>query len=275
MKALQFLFSSLIQLFLWLVACFCIVLSFLFYFFPNESQQYWDNIKKRWINVYEKKKKSKQYRNFGVKLPKYNIHGIDVSHYQGDINWEEVKKMNIKGDSISFVFIKATEGNNYIDKSFEKNWKEAQSAGLMCGAYHYFKPDIDGKEQAKHFINQVKMTKGNLPPVLDIEEIGEKKWKEVKKELKIWLDLIEKEYNIQPIIYSNRIFLEDNLGEEFKKYIVWVAQYKNLNPPEISFKNWTFWQHSSEGNVNGINFPVDLNVFESENINELKNIRKK
>lgn len=250
-----------------------IIFACFFYFYPNESKIFWDNIKNKWAKT-AYRKPPKKYKNFGVELPKYSIHGIDVSHYQGDIDWEEVKKMKIRGDSITFVFIKATEGTTYFDKYFSKNWKESQKMGLICGAYHYFKPDMSGEQQAKHFIENVKIKKGNLPPVLDIEELGEKKLPEVKKELKIWLNIVEKQYNIKPIIYSNRVFLEDNIGEEFKKYIIWVAQYKNLTPPEVGFQKWTFWQHSAEGNVNGINGNVDLNVFEGNNIEDLKKITK-
>ncbi len=268
-------FTWLFNIFLLIGVFISVVISSFFYFYPYESKIYWDNFLKKWTEKIVNRTPSKKYSNFGVELPKFSIHGIDVSFYQGDIDWEAVKKMKIKGDSITFVFMKATEGNDFSDKFFAKNWKEAQKTGLICGAYHYFKAELSGEEQAKHFIANVKMVKGNLPPVLDIEELGDKKLPELKRELKIWLDIIEKKYKVKPIIYSGRSFLRDNIGEEFKKYIFWVAQYKNLKNPDLIFQKWSFWQHSSEGNINGINGNVDLNVFEGDNIKELIKITQK
>ena len=87
------------------------------------------------------------------------------------MNWKLVKQMDVRGIRIGFVFIKATRDANYVDPQFERNWKNSKKAGLIRGAYHYFNPLLSGKLQAKHFINTVKRQAGDLPPVLDIEDV--------------------------------------------------------------------------------------------------------
>ena len=144
----------------------------------------------------------------------------------------------------------------------------------MRGAYHYFRPDLGGEAQARYFMQHVYMDTGDLPPVLDIEEIRETAPADLRKELLLFLQLLEKEYGVKPIIYTNKNFYETYLGRPFQAYPLWVAQYKNLKTPRIKGKDWIFWQHSYEGTVNGIHAPVDLNVFEND-MQDLKELCKK
>ncbi len=216
--------------------------------------------------------RSNIYQNFRAKLPAdFGIQGIDVSAYQGEINWEAVRKMKVKKDSITFVFIKATEGTRYFDKYFQHNWRESKRVGILRGAYHYFRPDLGGEAQARYFIQHVYAEAGDLPPVLDIEEVRDTPLPTLRKELRIFLDKLESTYKVTPIIYTNRNFYETYLGSAFKKYPLWIAQYKNLKNSRIKDRNWIFWQHSHEGTVNGINTPVDMNVFEGD-LEDLKNV---
>lgn len=241
--------------------------------FPDESLAFVKYARKRVLRVLYPAKPFNSYQTFKVKLPStFGIHGIDVSAYQGEINWEAVKAMKVKTDSISFVFIKATEGLRYFDKYFQQNWQGTKKVGLLRGAYHYFQPHKSGEEQAKYFIQHVYIEAGDLPPVLDIEEVRETPLPTLRKELKIFLKILEEQYGVKPIIYTNKNFYEAHLGKEFNAYPLWVAQYKNLKTPQIKRKDWHFWQHSCEGTVNGINVPVDLNVFESdrEDLNALR-----
>ncbi len=111
-----------------------------------------------------------KYPAFGIDIPAgYEIHGIDVSRYQKNINWDDVKSMQVKNIQIGFVFIKATEGINNVDEQFRRNWLQAEEAGLAKGAYHFFIAGKSGKQQANNFIEIVKLRPGDLPPVLDVE----------------------------------------------------------------------------------------------------------
>jgi lysozyme len=245
------------------------------YQYPQESLAYFQQVRKKVARYFYPPKQTKRYQTFKTRLPtNYSLHGIDVSHYQGNIDWEMVSDMKVGEDSISFAFIKATEGVGYFDKYFLQNWQGSKEAGLVRGAYHYFRPDIGGEEQARHFINHVYLEEGDLPPVLDIEETRDTPSPTLRAEAQKFLDILEKHYNITPIIYTSRVFYQEHLGKAFRRYPLWVAQYKNLKTPKIEGHKWLFWQHSYEATVNGINVPVDLNVFAGE-WQDLKNLCKK
>lgn len=219
---------------------------------------------------------SPSYPTFGIDLPAdYELHGIDVSRHQRDINWEAVSKMKHKDVTIQFAFIKASEGRTVVDEYFAENWKECKKAGIMRGAYHFYRPHLTAEEQAKLFFRQVpKLEKGDLAPVLDIEIYGGGSREVLKKNLKKWLVLVEKHYGVKPIIYTNYTFYKTMLtGKEFKSYPLWIAHYRT---PDLNYKlnDWHFWQHSDRGRVNGIKGDVDFNVFKGE-ISDLKALCKK
>lgn len=204
------------------------------------------------------------YPEFGIDIPpNYSLHGIDVSRYQKTINWGDVKEMNVKNIKIGFVFIKATEGVDMIDPQFQRNWLHAAEENIPKGAYHYFIAGKSGKAQAKNFIEIVKLKKGDLPPVLDVEEAAGKPVNEIREQIKDWLQKIEAEYNVKPIIYSNINFYNTYLKGKFEEYPFWIAHYLQREKPRLGRK-WTFWQHSESGHVNGIKTKVDFNVFSGD-----------
>lgn len=206
------------------------------------------------------------YREFGIPMPThYGIHGIDVSRYQQRISWSAVRNMNVEGIQLDFAFIKATEGSTRVDPYFRRNWQKAKQAGIVRGAYHFFVPGKDGKLQADNFIRTVDLNPGDLPPVLDIEQLGRGGAALLKPELKEWLREIETHYGVKPIIYTNADFYTRNLGSEFDSYPLWVAHYLQQHQPRIRRK-WDFWQHSEKGRVNGILSRVDFNVFNGDTI---------
>ncbi len=201
-------------------------------------------------------------RDFGVQMPQgYQIHGIDVSRYQEEIDWEAAAKMRIKGIQFEFVFMKATEGERHRDRFFQYNWQRAKEQKLIRGAYHFYNPNINSAKQAKLFISQVTLEKGDLPPVLDIEQTGKYTTSNLRKGLKNWLNIIEKEYGLRPIIYTNQNFYRDYLQGHFEEYPCWIARYGGVSPEYPSPEVWSFWQHTDQGLVNGIAGEVDLNVF--------------
>ena len=213
------------------------------------------------------------YPEFGIGIPvNYSIHGIDVSRYQHKISWEEVKTMNVQGISIGFAFIKATEGIGKTDPQYRRNWKKARKNGIIRGAYHFFIASKDGRMQAENFIDKVRLEKGDMPPVLDVEQLMGTSSLLLKKEIKKWLDIVENHYKVKPIIYTNVDFYNRYLGSEFDSYPLWVAHYYETHKPRIK-RGWMFWQHSDNGLVNGIASKVDFNVFNGDSI-EFKNLLK-
>jgi len=189
-----------------------------------------------------------------------NIHGLDVSHHQGKINWKELSRNDIAGEPITFVFIKATEGTTLLDENFNDNFYKARESGFIRGAYHYLSTTSPAAAQAEYFLKQVHLEDGDLPPVLDVEEIGELTPSELRKATLTWLRRVEQEYGVKPILYTSHKFKLDYLNTpEFDEYPYWIAHYyiKQLN-----YKGeWKFWQHTDRGRLKGINGDVDLNVY--------------
>lgn len=190
----------------------------------------------------------------------YSIHGIDISHHQGDIDWEKLSNASVNSEPISFIFIKATEGKDYLDENFNDNFYQAREHGFLRGAYHYFKPNIQASEQAKYFLKQVHLEEGDLPPVLDIEETGSLSPEQLRKASLTWLKIVEKQYKVPPILYTNYKFKKDYLNtKEFDHYPYWIAHYY-VRSLTYSGK-WRFWQHTDCGKLEGIKTKVDLNIY--------------
>jgi lysozyme len=205
-----------------------------------------------------------RYPEFGIVIPSaYEIHGIDVSKYQQTIAWESVRDMQVRDIRIVFAFMKATEGNGNVDSYFKRNWRKSKQAGLVRGAYHFFIASKDGKTQAQNFIKRVELESGDLPPVLDVEQNYGTSASQLRKEVKAWLETVETYYGVRPIIYTNVDFYKHYLKGHFDDYPLWVAHYLQPNKPRIS-RDWSFWQHSEEGRVNGIIPKVDFNVFNGD-----------
>ncbi len=206
------------------------------------------------------------YRDFGIDLPAgYSIHGIDVSRHQEKINWPAVQQMEAEGIQIKFAFIKATEGVTLVDKNFSTNWKGAKNAGIIRGAYHYFLASKDGDLQAKNFLKTVRLQAGDLPPVLDVEELNGVSPNVLRDRMQAWLQAIHDAYGVDPIIYSSADFYNKYLDGYFPANPVWVAHYFEKMQPRVH-ADWIFWQHSSEGHVRGISEKVDFNVFAGDSM---------
>ena len=204
------------------------------------------------------------YEAFGIPMPaRYEIHGIDVSRYQQRIQWDAVKKMKGGNVKIGFAFIKATEGNTRVDPFFKRNWERSQEAGVVRGAYHFFLVHKDAEKQANNIIKNVKLQSGDLPPVLDVEVTFKKSSDQIRQSVKQWLDITEAHYGVKPIIYTNADFYKRHLQGHFDDYPLWVAHYLQPHQPRIS-RDWSFWQHSEQGRVNGILSKVDFNVFNGD-----------
>lgn len=216
------------------------------------------------ITWYVNRPRFVRYKAFGIALPvNYDIHGIDVSHYQSNIDWDAVKGMQDKNVKIGFAFIKSTEGISNVDDKFRRNWINAGEAGMARGAYHFFVPSKSGKAQAESFIENVTLKKGDLPPVLDIERTYGASQENIQQRAKDWLVMVEKHYKVKPIIYTNVAFYDNFLAGQFDDYPLWVAHYLVKDKPRIK-RNWHFWQHNETGHVSGIDAYVDFNVFNGD-----------
>lgn len=212
-------------------------------------------------------------KTYGTCIPKgYSVYGVDISHHQGDIDWERFKKENPKDNPITFVYMKACEGSDHKDTRFDNNWQQAKKHGFTRGAYHYFSPYSTGLEQANMFINTVRIEKGDLPPVIDVEEKPEDKTLFIQ-ELKIFIAKIEEHYGMKPVIYSGKKYKKRYLNDKyFDRYPTWIAHYY-VDTLEVD-QTWTFWQCSDRGRIPGIGRNVDINIFNGK-IEELAKFKKR
>lgn len=186
------------------------------------------------------------------------VYGIDVSEYQGTIDWDLVKTVE---DSfpVSFVFVRATAGKDRVDKRFKENWNHSKNK-VIRGAYHYYRPNENSLQQANLFIKTVRLESGDLPPVLDIENLPKtQSMDSLKVGLKRWLHRVEQHYKVRPIIYSGERYYQDFLKKDFPEYTFWIANY-NFWVESIS-PDWLFWQFSEKAKVSGIKGGVDVNIY--------------
>ena len=190
------------------------------------------------------------------------IFGIDVSHHQGDINWNKVKKW--KDKSIQFVYIKATEGATLVDKTYEKNFKGAKENNILTGSYHYFRTTSSVKDQFKNFIQTISKEDQDLIPMIDVEE--KKNWNntEFHKNFKEFLGLIENHFGQKPMIYTVNSFYNINLSGKYNDYHFLIGRYGKNSPNMRDKSNWTIWQFSETGKVDGIPKMVDIDVINSK-----------
>lgn len=197
----------------------------------------------------------------------YPVMGVDVSRYQGNIDWDTIAAQNV-----TFAFIKATEGSSHFDPCFAYNWKEARNSGIYVGAYHFFSFESSGETQARNFIDTVGTLNGALPPVVDLEFYGDYTAKPLpKKETRQILDALleglEDYYGVKPIIYTTtRAYYSYILGGGYGEYPLWMRD--TYMKPVVS---WEFWQYSDKGSLEGYDglqadhteMCIDLNVYHS------------
>ena len=191
----------------------------------------------------------------------YEIHGIDISHYQGKIDWEQLKNAMIKGCPVRFVIIKSTEGSSQLDENFRENFNQVRDFGFIRGVYHFWSNKSTAREQAYYFLDQVHLTDGDLPPVLDIEhKPADKSVEDFQRDVLTWLHIVEDKYHAKPIIYTYYKFKEQYLSAPvFEDYPYWIAHYY-VNKVQYKGK-WKFWQHTDVGKLPGIKGYVDFNIY--------------
>ena len=198
------------------------------------------------------------------------IVGIDVSMHNKKVDWQAVKKANI-----SFAFAKATEGGDFVDKTFATNWLQMKQAGISRGAYHFFRPLKTGEQQADNFLKTLgNLEVSDLSPVVDLEQFPEsvaKQWKTISLNQSIdrvqkFLHKVEQVTGRKPIIYTSHSFWQEFMSnsEAFTAYLLWIANYTNNPQPLVPANNWggkgwTLWQYTQTGAVAGVTGNVDRN----------------
>lgn len=191
----------------------------------------------------------------------YEIHGIDISHYQGKIDWEQLKNAMIEGCPVRFVIIKSTEGASRLDDHFRENFNQVRDYGFIRGVYHFWSNKSSAREQAYYFLDKVHLTEGDLPPVLDIEhKPADKSVDDFQMDVLTWLHIVEDKYHAKPIIYTYYKFKEKYLSAPvFDDYPYWIAHYY-VDKVQYQGK-WKFWQHTDAGKLPGIKGYVDFNIY--------------
>lgn len=220
-----------------------------------------------YLTIFILAKQKKIFVNKWFVDEKNSIIGVDVSSYQANIDMNKLKEQNIK-----FVYIKATEGSKTKDDKFDENWENAKNAELLSGAYHFFSYDSEGRTQAENFINALgKDIKGRLLPVVDVEYYGDKEQNPPNKEdvvrvLKIFLEMVEEEYGVKPLIYTRPDIYNKYIKGEFEKYKKWISSF--YTPISWNYKDdWYIWQYLNRGELDGYTGGekyIDLNVLNKD-----------
>lgn len=196
-------------------------------------------------------------------MTEYPVRGVDVSSYQGEIDWKTLSSQNL-----SFAFIKATEGSSFVDPCFDYNYEKAQKTDLRIGAYRFFNYDSSGEDQAENFISTVSKIDNMLPPVIDLEFYGDKEknppeQKAVREQLDRMLKKLEDHYGQKPIIYATEKSYSLYLAGVYEEYDIWIRNV--ITGPSLSDnRQWTFWQYTNREQLTGYRGKekyIDMNVF--------------
>ena len=193
----------------------------------------------------------------------YPVRGVDVSEYQGEIDWEKLSNQNI-----DFAYIKATEGSSYTDERFQYNYQNAITTNLKIGAYHFFSFDSDAISQSENYIKNVPKDMNLLPPVVDIEFYGDKNKnipnaENTREQLKKLLEKLEEYYEKNPIIYATNTSYNLYIKDNFEGYKIWIRDI--FSTPNLKDnRKWTLWQYTNRERLEGYNGEekfIDMNVF--------------
>lgn len=179
--------------------------------------------------------------------------GIDVSHYQGHIDWDKVAG----ADKISYVYLKATEGASLVDETYERNLSEARRVGLSVGSYHFYRPNVDWRTQLKNLTAVVKREDQDLVPIIDIEHRGAVSEEKFIADLASFIKEVTNYYGKKPLLYTYHNFYNKHLSGRFKDYHWMIARYRSDSPTLNDGKDYIMWQYTSTGSIPGVRGNVD------------------
>ena len=196
-----------------------------------------------------------------------HIHGIDLSHYQGNVFWE------IIGDNtkMAYVYLKATEGGDNRDDKYIRNIELAHQYGLKVGSYHFYRPKIEQQKQLENFMTQCLPGDQDLIPMIDIETTSGLRTDEFCDSLFKFIDLVEKAYKQKPLLYTFTNFYNRYLIGKINDYKLMIAQYTQRIPVLADDRDYTIWQYTGKGRINGVNGYVDKSRFmDKHSLREIK-----
>lgn len=186
-----------------------------------------------------------------------HVHGIDLSHYQGEVFWETVGE-NTK---MAYVYLKATEGGDRIDAKYERNIELAHRYGLKVGSYHFFRPKTPLHLQLKNFTTQCRPGEQDLIPMIDVETLGGLSVGQFRDSLTTFLGMIEKTYRQKPLVYTFRNFYNRHLIGVLNDYQLMIAMYTDEEPVLADERDITLWQYTGKGRIVGVNGYIDKSRF--------------
>ena len=197
----------------------------------------------------------------GIEIDKsrYPITGIDVSRHTGKVDFKMIKAHFI--DTLDFVYLKATEGVDLVDSKFEANYLNARENEIPVGSYHFFKFNVSGKRQANNYLRTIRDKTFDLPLVLDVEEWSNasvNRQDKVVKEIRAFITEIDFRRKEKLMIYTNESSFQKYILGNFEPIEIWICSF---NPEPKIQSNWTLWQHSHKGKLNGAEGWVDINTF--------------
>ena len=184
--------------------------------------------------------------------PRYR-EGIDVSHYQGRIDWDQVAG----SEKICYVYLKATEGVSYVDDTYQRNLREAKRVGLCVGSYHFYRPNTNWREQLKNMTDNVRIKDQDLVPIVDIEHRGRVSESKFIRDLKSFVEHVERHYGKKPLLYSYQNFYNRYLKGHFTDYHWMIAKYQDDKPVLHDGKDFIIWQYTQSGRMPGVRGGVD------------------
>ena len=186
-----------------------------------------------------------------------HVHGIDMSHYQGEVFWETIGE-NTK---MAYVYLKATEGGDRIDAQYERNIELAHRYGLKVGSYHFFRPKTPLRTQLENFVLQCRPGEQDLIPMIDVETTGGLPTEEFCDSLTTFLGMVAEVYHHQPLIYTFRNFYNRHLIGKIDDYKLMIAMYTDEEPELADGRDITMWQYTSRGRITGVRGNVDKSRF--------------
>ena len=186
-----------------------------------------------------------------------HIHGIDISHYQGQVFWEVIGE----NSKMAYVYIKASEGGDRIDPRYERNIQLAHQYGLKVGSYHFFRPKTNLTKQLENFMTQCRPGDQDLVPMIDVETKSGLPTSEFRDSLTKFITLVEEAYKQKPLIYTFTNFYNAHMQGAIDGYPLMIAQYNAVEPELKDGRDITMWQYTGKGRINGINGFVDKSRF--------------
>ena len=179
--------------------------------------------------------------------------GIDVSHYQGTIDWGRV----VKSTNISYVYLKATEGATYVDDTYLRNLNEARRVGLSVGSYHFYRANVSPQDQFDNIVRNIKPAEQDLVPIIDIEHRGSVSEDKFISDLTELIKKVEQYFGKRPLLYSYQNFYNRHFLGLFRNYHWMIAKYQSERPVLLDGRDYIMWQYTSKGSIDGIRGHVD------------------